>query len=35
MDLETVWTAGTLIQYDSQQYRIRISRLSGKCEFWL
>jgi len=35
MDLEMVWTAGILIQQAFHWYRIRISRLSGKCEFWL
>jgi len=35
MDLKTVWIARIFIQQAFHRYRIRISRLSGKCEFWL
>jgi len=35
MDLEMVWTARILIQQAFHRYWIRISILSGKCEFWL
>jgi len=30
-----VWTAGIFVQYAFRWFQTRISRLSGKCEFWL